>query len=473
MAQLRSRSTRHPLTGRAIALSLGAALTAATTPAPAAEVTRVVSALDPGKKLDVDVGLTYWHDSKSAAVKREFQSQLSPGKTELVKDLRYDQSRDTIALRADFGILWDLGLHLELPIVVSDSRRLAFDQDLGSDCVFPNDPSGLRPSCVNEQNSSLLRDGILPGFGKPTYGFDARSGKPFGKPSKTVFAGPDRNGIEYLALGATWAIFNQVRDDAKPTWTVTFDTRLDVGTDMRYDAAKPGGNTGVGRGYHQLYWATFVSKRLRHFEPYFGAYYLMPLRTSGSPFEHYAPGSQSNVNPPQVGGIMFGAEHIVWENAEKQQKVFLEYRGRIEGRFEGREHSELWEALAGSSACRTDPSACRKDIDQDLNRDGKGDPFPGITDIETYGVFGGDLGLGIQPARSLRFHGTFGLALEQPHFITFADAGSDLNKDGKVDTDSPTESNPVYREIFDLPGRRFRVDQTQIWRFFLSAAFLF
>ena len=41
--------------------------------------------------------------------------------------------------------------------------------------------------CVDETSASLLRDGILPGFGAASYGLDARHQRPFQRPSETVF----------------------------------------------------------------------------------------------------------------------------------------------------------------------------------------------------------------------------------------------------------------------------------------------
>ena len=83
-----------------------------------------------------------------------------------------------------------------------------------------------------------------------------------------------------IGVGLTWAPFNQRRDDTKPTWTLSFDAKLDVFKDRRFDPSNPGGNTAVGQGYHQFIWSTFVSKRFRWFEPYFGGSYMLPVRTN-------------------------------------------------------------------------------------------------------------------------------------------------------------------------------------------------
>ena len=73
----------------------------------------------------------------------------------------------------------------------------------------------------------------------------------------------------------------------------------------------------------------------------------------------------------------------------------------------------------------------------------------------------------------MRFRGLFGMTSDLPHFITFATAGRDTNGDGRVDSTNRDEANPVYRETFDIPGRRFRVDGSQVWRLLLDAGVMF
>src|SRR4051794_21197105 len=176
----------------------------------------------------------------------------------------------------DFGILWDVGLHIDAPLVLADNRHLDFDQSADSGCIFPGQMG--TPTCVNQQNSTLLRDGILPGYGNTSeWGLNSATGAPFTKGTQ-VFRGPTRKGFQDLGLGLTWAAFNQLRDDTRPTWTLSFDARLDVFKDMRFNPGNPGANTAVGLGYHQFIWSTFVSKRFRYFDPYFGAWYMLPVR---------------------------------------------------------------------------------------------------------------------------------------------------------------------------------------------------
>ena len=170
---------------------------------------------------------------------------------------------------------------------------------------------------------------------------------------------------------------------------------------------------------------------------------------------------------------MAGVEQIAWENPRADQRVTVEARFRAEQHFYGRGASEMWEALAGSSQC-TDPSqtACRAGIDYNVG-DTKAFPYPGVTEIQQYGSFGGDLGLNVQVGKFARFRGLFGLLIDEPHYITYSGTGIDRNGDGRVDSDNPAEANVLYRDALDAPGRRFKVEGTQIWSLYLEGSIMF
>jgi hypothetical protein len=449
-------------------------------PARGAEVTRVVSAMDGDSHIDFNLTASWIHDVKSAFVKRELESGRSPN-TEIIKDLKFGQTRDILNLRADVGVLWDVGLHIEMPLVLQDASSLDFDRS-ASNCTYPEMGVAV-PSCVDSHNSTILRDGILPGYNQDSWGMDAQhNGRPYTRdPGQVpgpsgVFLGPSRKGFQYLGVGVTWAPFNQARDDTKPTWTLSFDAKLDVFKDRRFDPGNPGGNTAVGEGYHQFVWSTFVSKRFRWFEPYFGAWYNLPVRTNGSPFQNYGP-TQTSVNPQQTAGAMIGTEQIAWENPRGDQRVTVEGRVYVEEHFFGRGRSEIWEPLSGDSRCNSSNTAtCRPDIDLqyvDANNQMVNAPHPGITDIEGYGSVGGDVGLNVQVGKFIRFRGLFGLKSDLPHMITAAGSGVDTDNDGRVDPANPKEANPAYRQSIDLPGRRFRVEGSKIWTLFLQGSMMF
>jgi hypothetical protein len=436
--------------------------------ARAAEVTRVVSALDDDNAFDFNVTAAWLHEQKGGYIKREATDNAG----NLVKDLQFGQTRDLLNLRLDFGILWDVGIHIEAPLVLADNRHLDFDQSAGSGCTFPPTTPA---TCVNQNNSQILQAGILPSDAN-SWGFN-KNGQSFTSGSR-VFQSPTRSGFESLNVGITWAPFNQRRDDTRPTWTLSFDAKLDVFNDMRYDKANPGANTAVGLGYHQFVWSTYISKRFRYFDPYFGGWYNLPVRTNGSIYQAIPDGNQTAVNPMMRAGVVAGFEQIAWENPRADQRVTVEFRARAEQHFFGRSASEMWEALAGSSQC-TDPSqtACRPGIDYNVG-DTKAFAYPGITETQQYGSFGGDLGLNVQVGKYARFRGLFGLLVDEPHFITYTGTGIDRDPPGTpghghVESDNPAEANILYRDALDMPGKRFKVEGTQIWSLYLEGSIMF
>jgi hypothetical protein len=101
------------------------------------------------------------------------------------------------------------------------------------------------------------------------------------------------------------------------------------------------------------------------------------------------------------------------------------------------------------------------------------EPHPGITEIESYGTFGGDLGLNVQVGSYVRFRGLFGFTTDMPHYITGANAGVPSKPGDPVNLESTDEANPTYRPVIDQPGRRFRVEGTKIWTLFLEGSLMF
>jgi hypothetical protein len=405
-----------------IALLVGFWLLAPGEAADAAEVTRVLSARSP-KDFDVDVSLAWQHDSSKASIKRELVQQTG---TAVVGDLVYHQVRDSMLLRAEVGLVHDLSFFLAGSLVLGDQRGLDFDRS--GDCA------AAVPPCLE----TLLRDGILPGTQATNWGLDANHGVPFQPPSGQVFRGPDRSGFEYLGLGLRWAAMNQARDSAKPTWTVGLETRLSVADDQRFDPGKPTASRGVGLGYHQILLTTMFSRKFGDFEPYMGGFFMMPALTSTSVYKNIGTGSFGS---PQrrIGGEL-GIEATVWEDPVVHSRLALEAAGRFEFRFEGLAQSELWEVLSGDSRCTTDPSHCRPGIDVDST--GNAAPNSGIVRSPAYGLMGGSAGFSAHFGRHVRLRSLFGMSFEEAHFLT--DTGS---------------GNSVY----DVPGRRFRVEGQYAW----------
>jgi hypothetical protein len=393
----------------------------------AAEVTRVLSARSI-RDVDFDFSVAWLHDHEKSSVKREY---VSPGALLLINDLISKRSRDSLQLRADVGIFHDFSLFLAGSLVLADQHTLEFDRS--GDCAAS--------PCVE----TLLRDGILLGSPSASWGLDAEAGKPFTGSASTVFAGPKRSGFEYLALGGRWAPFNQARDKTKPTWIVSLETRLSTGTDQRFDPGKPTANRGVGVGYHQLILSTVFSRKFGDFEPVMGAWFMQPMLTSSSVFKDRGDGPYTSAQR-HMGGQL-GMESTLWQSAQGTSRIGLEATGYLEYRFAGLAQSELWEVLSGDSRCSaTATTYCRTGIDVDGK--GLGAPNSGVLRSPGYGTAGFDAAFAATVKRHVRLRGVFGMLFHEAHFLTDAASGN---------------------QVYDTPGRRFRVDGSYGWHVLVDA----
>jgi hypothetical protein len=411
--------------------------------ADAAEVTRVVSGPRAGRPLEVDLSVGWEHDSYAATIKREAESQATGGQVALQNELLYRQTRDTLRMGAQVGVWRDLSVFAALPLVLADDRSLDFDR---GGCATGS------AGCVDETNATILRDRILPGYQSSTFGLDAPNGRGFQHPSQTVFRGPTRKGLEYLGLGARWALLNQDRDFAQPTWIVHVEARFAVGGDMRFDPAQPGANTAVGPGAHQFLFSTIFSRRMWALEPYLGAWYLLPVATGGGPLDRDAAGKAAADGPQHRARGDLGVEAVVWDDPRAQRRITVELGGHFELRFLGLAQGPLWEPLSGASTCPGQPATCRPDVDRDLDGNGTVDRNAGTTRTPAYGILGGDVGVAARAGRHLRLRGLLGLSFEEAHFLSDGRSGN---------------------EVYDLPGRRFRVEDGQSWHVGVEAALLF
>jgi hypothetical protein len=450
---------------RACVLALAAvAAASAGRVASAADVTDVASAFDEDNPFDFRFRFRYDHTEKRAQIKRELEG-LSPTQQQIAvdRDLLYAQTRDTIALRAEVGLFQDLMFHVEMPIVVSMVESYSYDQSAGSACIYPN--MGGTPNCVNASNSSTIADGIV-----PINGFDAQHNGVALGPGSLLFRGVQRgatggsglDAFDTFNFGLTWAPVSQKRDDTKPTWILAFEPQISIGNVMAFDRTRPSANHAVSEGVHRLFARTAISHRWRWIDPYMTFWYMYPIPRSDSLFKDYGP-SEKLKNPQQQGGTEFGAELIAFERPRDGHKIYFDLRGRLEGHFAGRGYSEAWELLAGSPAL-----ACTKD--QNLACDTtattnpyQGQPFTGITTIENYASLGADFALGVQVGQHARLKASFDYTHDQAHFITGEDIGVPATASGRVMT--PSEYNPAYRNVVDQIGRRYRVDNVDVYNF--------
>jgi hypothetical protein len=414
------------------------AWTALPAPARAADITDVASAFDEGNPFDFRFRVRYDHTEKRARIRREVEV-LTPTQASIamVDDLAYRFSQDALTLRTEFGLFQDLMLYAELPVYLAQGESYAFD---GS---------------VTAASSTTVRDMIAPA---PMSGTTVFTGA-----SRGAAGGSGLDAFDTINLGLSWAPVSQVRDATKPTWVLTFEPQISFGNIMAYDRAMPNANHAVSEGVHRLIFRTAISRRWQFIEPYMTFWYLYPIARGDSLFKDYGP-AQKWKNPMQQGGTTFGAELVPFERVKEGYKLYFDVRGRLEGHFQGRGYSEGWELFAASAPLACDMAqagfnpAC--DPAQTTNAY-QNQPFTGLTTIQSYATLGVDLAVGAQITKYLRLRATFEYYHDQAHFITGEDIGVPMTSSGRVM--SANEFNPAYRAIIDQIGRRFFVDDVNIY----------
>lgn len=452
----------------------------------AAEVTDLASSFDDDDPFDAHISVGYNYRLSRGAVTRE--GLADPGGVELFKEMRYSKIEHILNLRAEIGVWHDLQLHFQLPIILGNIRAYSFAQNGGDACNDPKETNKPEDNCVTPRNSTLVRDGLLasnlpPGTVDIADNTGIRGGMLL----------PNRSGLDQVYFGARYAPISQARDPTKPTWTLGFEARIAVGSPKEYDRAHPKANTSVGRGIHQLVWSMAVSRRYKYVDPWVSMAYMLPLAASGSLFDKttFDGTGQERSSPQQVGYAAAGAEIVPWEKPEKGHKFAIALQLRVTGFFEGRNYSPIWEMFANAprlaGPClpgkpRTNPllwnngTYCAQPYDPknpNTNRDGRLIPHPGITRIENYLQFQGRMGFNFRFTQYFLGQVGVGLAHNQAHFITFGDAGKSKRPGKPIDFDRAEEVNPMHRPLVDTVGRRFRVEESTIFDFFISAQGMF
>ncbi|HUS65390.1 MAG TPA: hypothetical protein VMZ28_12645 [Kofleriaceae bacterium] len=418
--------------------------------------TEVASAFDTGDKLDVHVSVEYRFVGRRAAIKREMAGLPGAdpdGPVPLVKDLVFAGARHELVPRLEVGLFTDVALTATLPIILRDTRKLSFDQRAG-DCVFPTDPGAA--TCIDRSNSSTIADGIL-----PEGGFDGNDADGGGTSvtGETIFRGVNRSGIDQIHVGGVWAPMNQARDATKPTWKVGAELRLAVGKVMKLDRMNAPASDGVSRGVHEVRLYTSMARRLGWAEPFFEVWWLVPVGVKEeSPLaEPDEPYGAEQTQPQQHAGGRFGFEAVAWESRTHDERVGVHASGAIEGHFEGRAYSDMWEVFAYAGDARAG-GPLRLDSDP-VRDDEQAISHPGASNVENYMTLAGRAGVDTHLGRRVRLDLSGELGWEQSHLISFADAGVDGGDDNDVIDAGTEEVNPLHAPLIDAVGHRYRVDE--------------
>jgi hypothetical protein len=469
------------------------------------EITQVVDAFDDDDPFDLHLSLGFQRTWKSAKIRRE-TSVSQPGLTtggyvsDRMNVAEYSESTSRLNTRADIGIFKDLALIVRVPIILSNDRELT-----GLDGSEGQQPTVLQ-GATGEQ---LFR---LP------------------------FKSPTRSGIEYLAVGLDVGIMNQARDLTKPTWIFGIEGRFDVAEPMHACNADPdpvnlgpqgqvkcafpsdinrngvdgdvvdeGGRSlegvfsgereaGVARGVTGLEVHTYLSKRLKYIEPYGGFNALFEFQRSSSDFGITdLEGSLVN-HPPLRGSLVVGLAVIPWEIRSQFQRVTFDFRMAGSYISEGRDYSELFDALGSTDA----PSIRSPNF---AAYEATGDPtgvspsqvnvlsqkvyMTGLTDVQQHASVTFSSQFTWQAGEYIKFNLGGALTLVQSHLITFdqscnPDFSKDLEKAGPCRKGTtPAEytptgiPNPNFRKPINEPGRRFLVDDSKSYDAWINAVVMF
>ena len=445
-------------------------------------MTEIASAFDEGNPFDLFIGVSYAFEARRAAIKREASGTVVEGAVPdtipVIRDLVFNEDRHTVTPHAKLGVFHDLSLTFALPIVVSLNRTYEFDQR-AEPCVFPG-TGGQAATCIDRTNSSTLIDKLLPDGSGGKIGYDANDPTTnFDLDSTTVFRSVGRAGLDQLHLGIAWAPMNQERDDTKPTWVLSAKFLISIGKIMRFNRMNPSDEKGVSRGVHEFRAETSVSKRTRWAEPFVSFWWQAPLGVRGDrPNDpdgslYWDAGfGQRTHRTQQMAGTLFGFEAIVYDRKERKERLGLELSGRIEAHFNGMGYSEMWEPFAYAGDVVNNPTGpLTVDLDPVSTSDSPVS-HPGVTVIENYMTFGARVGLNAEVGPNARFGASFELGRDQTHAISYTDAGRELpgcgtgvsdnceTPDDRVVTPGTVEVDPLHKQIIDIAGRRYLVDET-------------
>ncbi len=245
---------------------------------------------------------------------------------------------------------------------------------------------------------------------------------------------------------------------------------------------------------------------------------------NNSPWKQDLGFAQKRGAPQQKAGATFGFEATPLENKRKGHRLALDFRAGLTFNFLGKGYSEAWELFSSSNALICDDQtalppqfnfkdqfgqagtnnavtqgyfnpACRTPDDFANNNsprlpttEKKGTayyqkPYNGLTVIENYLQFNADVGIVVELFRHARLRLAGYYQRDQGHGITQDDAGtigypSDIADrqtinsavnggrgcdQFRVDLKCPYDWNPAYRAAINQPGRRYRVEDINVF----------
>ncbi len=433
---------RHPSCVRTSPLALLAAFAVVLTlplPSLAAEATRILSSFDEGDPFDIDIEVGFRRSQKRSKITHEYHTGE---KVADVLALRYSEVTNEMPMNIRIGLFRDLELNVGASFVFSNNKqwRLPVYTDIDKGEKFDPASSTILNNMLDQWGNILETPSPIINLDENNASYHA--------------------GLSNIDVGLRWAPFSEDRDQYLPTWVLGFRWTIPSASASKPSQVTTSSDPGdIGDGVHRFTFSTAFSKQFGVFDPYLTAWYSLPLGTSdrynncdyadnlaygGNCSSGYWSEDEVAHEPQHVGGFSIGTEIVPWENKEKDQRISIDIRAEATYFGSGRTYNELSDAL------------------------GK------LLWTEGYAKLGGSIGINIQPVRYVYLRLDAGLYHEMAHYLTGESTGKDLDgacRDESIDgacidiyTDSP-EISPNFDYRYDVPGRRFRVSETNIFTF--------
>jgi len=233
---------------------------------------------------------------------------------------------------------------------------------------------------------------------------------------------------------------------------------------------------------------------VKYIEPYGGFRALIEFQNDKSDYGATdLKGSLVN-HPPLRGTMIFGLNVIPYEVREAFQRLAFDLRFTGTYVSEGRDYSELFDALGTSDASSlrypqfAEYQQGATPGSSVVNPNSQPVYFTGLTDVQQHGVYTLSGSVNWQVGEFVKFNVGAAYTLTQSHFITFdqacnPDFANDITKAGpckveKTDAGGTKNSpsgipNPNYRKTINDPGHRFKVSGASDFDAWINATVMF
>lgn len=461
----------------------------------AAEITDVIDAFDGTDSFDANIEVNYRYEYQSTKIKRESYctsgddncNSEKMGNEGVVKLNQFDYTRKDHIIEPvlKFGLYKDLQISFALPIYLSSTRKLDFNDKAKTAAGYDNTGVEIDNPSHGQAGNTFWniehtggQDVFLPfKFYKGTELDQTGDGTNKGE----AFSGLnyERSGLKTLDIAIKYNIVENDRDDTDPSWMIGFTYKAPISAFPEYTSNKEAmrrvqqaygpyaeadmenlltrrldlNETSMGEGIHHLLFETALSKRYNFVEPFMRFYYEYKVSSSGNDvFKDYD--TREFSQPGNHFGFNFGLDFVPFEksyfdrdNAKRTNRRFsISLDLNFDHKTKGLEYSELSDFLA----------------------------LPTV--VDEYSSLSGSLNLYYMPIPYVKVSlgAMFGYTTD--HFLTDMPRGKDSNGDGVYDTseiDPLYQTDPTLFNSINTVGNRILATETLLFAFNFKLHILF